>query len=215
MTPRVVIVEDHPLVAQGLAALLGEGSRVVDIVLHPEAVLTSIERHRPDLVLLDLSMPGRNGLELLPMIRRLAPETKVLVVTMHFDRMIADMAFEAGADGFVLKEGSAEELAKAIEMVMSGQRYLSPHVGKRGYRGAETLDDQALERLTPRQRAILELLAAGKSSVEIAAEMGVTIKTIEYHRGAMRKTLGITSEWGLMRFAIVAGLGHEKTDGAE
>ena len=208
--PRIVIIEDHPLVAQGLAALLHDGGRVVDIVLHPDHVESSIQRHQPDLVLLDLSMPGRNGLELLPEIRRVKPSVKVLVVTMHFDRTIAEMAFEAGANGFIPKEGSADELWKAITRVMKGKRYLSGRVGKRRYRSADVLEDRALERLTPRQREILALIASGESSHRIGLRLGVTEKTIEYHRAAMRKVLGINSEWGLMRYAIVAGLGGRR-----
>lgn len=211
MAPRIVIVEDHPLVAQGLAALLHDNGRVVDIVLHPDHVENSIQRHKPDLVLLDLSMPGRNGLELLPIIRRVKPDVKVLVVTMHFDRTIAEMAFEAGANGFIPKEGSADELWKAIGRVLKGKRYLSGRVGKRRYRSADVLEDRALERLTPRQREILELIASGESSHGIGTRLGVTEKTIEYHRAAMRKVLGIKSEWGLMRYAIVAGLGGRRT----
>lgn len=210
MTIRIVIVEDHPLVAQGLAALLQDGGKVVDIVLHPDQVLHSIQRYQPDLVLLDLSMPGKNGLELLPEIRRVKPDVKVLVVTMHFDRTIAEMAFAAGANGFIPKEGSADELWKAITRVMKGKRYLSGRVGKRRYRSADVLEDQALERLTPRQRQILERVAAGMPSTQIATELGVSTKTIEYHRASMRKALGISSEWGLMRYAIVAGLGRGK-----
>lgn len=206
--PRIVIIEDHPLVAQGLAALMEDRGKVVEIVLDSGKAVDAVSRHQPDLVMLDLSMPGKNGLELLPGIRRAAPQSKVLVVTMHFDRTYAEMAFEAGADGFMPKEGSAEEMWKAIDRVLSGKRYLSSRVGKRRYRSADTIEDPALERLTPRQREILERLAAGTSSTQIATELGVTPKTIEYHRAAMRRALGINSEWGLMRYAIVAGLGR-------
>jgi len=206
---RIMIVEDHPLVAQGLAALLAEHGTIVDIVLDAGKVEDSILRNEPDLILLDLSMPERNGLELLPRIRRLAPGARVLVVTMHFDRTYAEMAFGAGADGFMPKEGSAGELQQAIEVVMAGKRYLSPRVGKKRFRRAGT-EDVALERLTDRQREILELLAEGKTSVQVASDLGITPKTVEFHRAAMRRALGVNSEWGLIRYAILAGLGRPK-----
>ena len=203
---RLLIVEDHTLVAQGLRALLEPGHDVVGIVHDPMRVVATIERAEPDVVLLDLSMPRRNGLELLPDLRTRFPALKLLVVTMHVDRGLADLAFKAGADGFVPKESTAKELRAAIEAVLAGERYLSPRVPRRSYRAANVAGDHSLDRLTPRQLEILKLLGEGKGGNEIAEVLNLSPRTIEFHRAGIRRELGITSEFGLVRFAIVAGL---------
>lgn len=194
------------MVAQGLKALLADHHEVVGIVHDSSKVISTVERLEPDVVLLDLSMPRRNGLELLPELRRAHPSVKVLVVTMHVDRGLADMAFKAGAHGFVPKEATARELRAAIAGVLSGERYLSPRVPKRAYRGAGLTRDPALDRLTPRQLEILTLLGEGKTGSEIAETLHLSTRTIEFHRAGLRRVLGIATEWGLVRYAIVAGL---------
>ncbi len=194
------------MVAQGLKALLQDHHDVVGIVHDSSKVITALDRLRPEVVLLDLSMPRRNGLELLPELRREHPEVRVLVVTMHVDRGLADMAFKAGAHGFVPKEATARELRAAIEGVRAGDRYLSPRVPKRSYRGAGLTRDPALDRLTPRQLEILTLLGEGKTGGEIAEALHLSTRTIEFHRASLRRVLGIETEWGLVRYAIVAGL---------
>jgi DNA-binding NarL/FixJ family response regulator len=203
---RLIIVEDHPLVAQGLRALLEPDHDVVGIVHDPLKVIQTIERTEPDVVLLDLSMPKRNGLELLPDLREKFPALKVLVVTMHVDRGLADLAFKAGADGFVSKESTAKELRVAIDAVLSGQRFLSPRVPRRAYRAANVGGNPGLDRLTPRQLQILKLLGEGKTGTDIADQLNLSTRTIEFHRASIRRVLGIASEFGLVRFAIVAGL---------
>jgi two-component system NarL family response regulator len=208
-----MIVEDHPMVAQGLKALLEDHHDIVGIVHDSSKVITSVERLQPEVVLLDLSMPRRNGLELLPELRRTHPAVKVLVVTMHVDRGVADMAFKAGADGFVPKEATARELRAAIAEIMAGERYLSPRVPKRAYRTGGMSRDPALDRLTPRQLEILTLLGEGKTGSEIADALHLSTRTIEFHRAGLRRVLGIATEWGLVRYAIVAGLAARTADG--
>lgn len=203
---RLVIVEDHPLVAQGLRVLLEPHYEVAEIVNDARQALTVIGRTDPAAVLLDLSMPRRNGIDLLPAIRRDHPRVKVLVVTMHVDKALADLAFKAGAHGFVPKESTAVELRAAIAAVLNGERFLSSRVPKRAYRGTDVLGNPNLDRLTPRQLHILKLVGEGKNGQEIADALGVSPRTIEYHRAGIRRALGIASEWGLVRYAIVAGL---------
>lgn len=203
---RLLIVEDHPLVAQGLRALLTPRYEVVGIVRDPMRVLAVIGRTEPEVVLLDLSMPRRNGLELLPSIRETYPMVKVLIVTMHLDRALSDMAFKAGAHGFVPKESTAIELRGAIEAVLKGEKYLSNRVPKRAYRDPEAITEPVLDRLTKRQVEILRLVAEGKNVAEIADAIGLSPRTVEFHRASIRRTLGITSEWNLVRWAILAGL---------
>lgn len=209
---RLLIVEDHPLVAQGLRALLARHFDVAGIVRDPLRVLYVIERTRPDVVLLDLSMPKKNGIELLPSIREAAPAVKVLVVSMHIDRSLVDISLNAGAHGFVPKESSAIELRAAINAVARGERYVSPRIPKRPVRSTDVLSSPVLDRLTKRQMQILKLIGEGKSGSEIAEALGVSTRTIEFHRAAIRHALGITTEWGLVRWAIVAGLANRRLE---
>lgn len=199
----VLICDDHPLMSQGLRSLLNPSLLVVGVVNDGREVISEIERTRPEILLLDLSMPHRNGLELLPDITRLFPELKVLVVTMHVERAIADLAIQKGARGFIPKEASAEELNRAIAAVLAGETFISPRVPRRAIRGAAALEHPALDRLTPRHLQILRLIGDGKSTSEIAEALGVSPRTVEFHRASIRKALGITTEWGLMRFAIM------------
>jgi DNA-binding NarL/FixJ family response regulator len=207
-----MIVEDHPLVAQGLRALLEGYYEVAEMVQDATLVLAAIARVKPALVLLDLSMPERNGIELLPQIKKTHPTVKVLVVTMHLDRALANLAFKAGADGFVPKESTAEELRGAIDAVLKGERFLSSRVPKRAYRGVGVIGNPALDRLTPRQLEILRLMGEGKTGPEVATALGLSPRTIEFHRARMRHVLGVPSESGLMRFALAFGLAGGRTD---
>lgn len=209
MSPRplVIIADDHPLVAQGLRALIAPFCDVVALIEDARQVVAAVEEHQPDLLLLDLSMPHKNGLELLVVVRERFPSLRVLVVTMHLDRALAEQAFINGADGFIPKEAPAEELQTAIVTVLHGRRYLSPRVPKRSFEDGKTLADARLERLTPRQREVVRLLGQGKTTPEIAVLLGLSVRTVEFHRAGARRALGVTTEWGLVRFAILARLG--------
>lgn len=204
--PLVLIADDHPLMAQGLRALIAPFCDVVALVEDARRVEAEVERHRPDLLLLDLSMPHRNGLELLLALRKRFRTLRVLVVTMHLDRALAEQAFLNGADGFIPKEAPADELHTAIVTVLHGRRYLSPRVPRRGFRSGEVPANALTERLTPRQREVLRLMGEGKTTPQIAQALGVSRRTVEFHRARARRALGITSEWELVRFAIVVRL---------
>jgi DNA-binding NarL/FixJ family response regulator len=157
-------------------------------------------------------MPRKNGIELLPSIREHAPDVKVLVVSMHIDRSLVDLSLKAGAHGFVPKESSAIELRGAITAVARGERYVSPRVPKRPARSTDVLSSPVLDRLTKRQMQILKLIGEGRSGTEIAEALGVSSRTIEFHRAAIRRALGISTEWGLVRWAIVAGLANRRIE---
>ena len=199
----VLICDDHPLMSHGLRALLKPSFVVVGVVNDGREVVDQIGRTKPEILLLDLSMPHRNGLELLPDITAAFPALKVLVVTMHVDRALADLALQKGAHGFIPKEASAEELNGAIEAVLAGKLFISPRVPRRSFRDTAALQHPALDRLTPRHLQILRLIGDGKSTGDIAETLGVSPRTVEFHRASIRKALGITTEWGLMRFAIM------------
>ena len=201
----VLIADDHPLVSHGLRELLRSSYTVVGTVADGREVHDAVERTKPDVLLLDLSMPHRNGLDLIPELVQAFPALKILVVTMHLDRTLADLALQGGAHGFVPKGASAEELTGAIRDVMNGERYVSPKIPRRSFRDGAALEDPTLDRLTPRQRQILDLIGQGKSSAQIAESLGVSPRTIEFHRAQIRKTLGISNEMGLLRYAIMLG----------
>ncbi|MCC6317024.1 MAG: response regulator transcription factor [Gemmatimonadaceae bacterium] len=190
--------------SQGLKALLRASYVPVGVVNDGRELLSSLDRTRPDVLLLDLSMPNVNGLELIPQVREHAPDVKVLVVTMHVDRALADLAINSGAHGFIPKESSAEELNSAIDHVLSSPKpFISPRIPRRSFRDGAAMEHPALDRLTPRHRQILRLIGDGKSTQDIAEHLGVSPRTVEFHRASIRKALGITTEWGLMRFAIM------------
>lgn len=201
----VLIADDHPLVSQGLKELLRAAYNIVGTVGDGREVHAAVERTKPEVLLLDLSMPHRNGLDLIPELTAAFPALKILIVTMHLDRTLADLALQAGAHGFLPKGASAEELTSAIRDVINGERYISPKIPRRSFRDGAALEDPSLDRLTPRQRQILDLIGQGKSSGQIAELLSVSPRTIEFHRAQIRKTLGISNEMGLLRYAIMLG----------
>jgi len=205
----VMIADDHPLVSQGLKAVLKPQFNVVAVESDAREVVTTALRHRPEVIILDLSMPHRNGLELLPELIGALPQVKVIVVTMHVDRTLADLAMQSGAHGFLPKESSAEELNSAITDVLDGKKFISTRVPKRSFRDGAAVEHPELDRLTPRHLEILRLIGDGKSTGEIAEELGLSPRTVEFHRSSIRKALGITTEWGLMRFAIMLRVGGD------
>jgi DNA-binding NarL/FixJ family response regulator len=211
----VLICDDHPLMSQGLKALLRPSFLAVGVVNDGRELLDTIDEKKPDVVLLDLSMPNINGLELIPQIVGRAPHVKVLVVTMHVDRALADLAINSGAHGFIPKESSAEELNEAIDQVLAGDKpFISPRVPRRSFRDGAAVEHPALDRLTPRHREILRSIGDGRSTQEIADDLGVSPRTVEFLRASIRKALGITTEWGLMRFAIMMRVGDGGDAGA-
>ncbi|MGQ0537458.1 MAG: response regulator [Gemmatimonadaceae bacterium] len=200
---RVLIADDHPLMGQGLSAILRPTCEVVGVVQDGREVPDAVAAKAPDLLLLDLSMPHRNGLDLLPQLVRSFPKLKVVIVTMHVDRAMADAAIAAGAHGFVPKESSSADLNDAIEQVMQGKRFISPKVPRRSFSEGSVADRPPLSRLTPRQKQILLMVGGGKTSQEIAEAIGVSYRTVEFHRASVRRVLGVTNEVGMLRYAML------------
>lgn len=209
----VLICDDHPMVSQGLRGLLRSNFVSVGIVNDGRELVTTLERAKPDVLLLDVSMPHINGLELLPQVREAFPALKVIIVTMHVDRALADLAISAGAHGFIPKEATADELNGAIEHVLSETKpFISPHIPRRSFRDKAAIQHPELDRLTPRHRQILRMIGDGKSSQEMAELLGVSPRTVEFHRASIRKALGLTNEWGLIRFAIMMRVSEGEGD---
>jgi two-component system, NarL family, response regulator NreC len=212
MSIRVMIADDHSILRQGLKALIQEDSNllVVGEADSGEAALKLAQQARPDVAIMDVAMPGLNGIEATRRLKDLLPDLRVVALSMHSDRRFVIEMLRAGARGFVLKQAAFEELAKAIDAVMRGQTYLSADVVDvvvRDYvNKLAGTDSPAYTRLTDRERQVLQLLAEGNSTKEIAAALGVSIKTVETHRLNIHNKLGIDTLAGLTKFAIREGI---------
>jgi DNA-binding NarL/FixJ family response regulator len=208
---RIVLADDHALVRAGFRALLQslDGIEVVAEAENGAQALELIERHLPDLVLMDIAMPGLNGLEAAARAAKSAPEVKIIILSMHANEEYVLQSLKAGAKGYLLKDAGLAELQLALESVSSGQTFLSPAISKH-------LIDAYVERtsdgmepftlLTSRQREILQLIAEGATTKEIAQKLGVSVKTVETHRTQLMQRLDIHDLAGLVRYAIRLGI---------
>lgn len=213
LKPTLLLAEDHEMVGQGLAAMLGSDYDVLEIVPDGADVIHAVRRLKPDVLLLDLSLPNRTGIDLLPELRNLRPRQLVLILTMHTDIHLADLAMSLGARGFVPKNAGLDELRTAIATVLAGDDYVSPSLPEQGGRGA-IMDPMGFGQLTPHQQRIVRLLAKGLSSEQIAEELGVTVWTVAFHRKNIRKALGMKSDIEMHRYAIIVGMAEENAKSA-
>ena len=208
---RLLLAEDHALVRAGIRSLLAS---VSDIEVVGEAgdgreALAILERTHADVVILDITMPGMNGLEAASRIAERWPATRVIILSMHSNEEYVARALRAGAAGYLLKDAGTSELEAAIRAVVEGQSFLSPAVSKRvvaGGNGGGAEGSTALETLTPRQREVLQLIAEGHSTKGSAAVLGLSVKTVETHRTQLMQRLGIHDVAGLVRYAMRVGL---------
>jgi DNA-binding NarL/FixJ family response regulator len=210
---RIVLAEDHTLVRKGMRLLLETipGLSVVGEAADGLEALQLIEQHQPDCVLMDLAMPGLSGIEAVRRSSTEFPHIPILVVSMHADEGYVHQALAAGAAGYLLKGSDKEELETAVRAVCSGQTYLTPAISKTlvsalSRKSQASSASSPLELLTLRQREVLRLVAEGSSTKQVAARLGLSVKTVEAHRGAIMERLGIRDLAGLVRFAIRAGL---------
>jgi DNA-binding NarL/FixJ family response regulator len=208
---RIVIADDHKIVRQGLRALLDAagGVEVVAEAADGHAALEAVARFQPDVVLLDLSMPGLGGLEALQRIKKEWKRTRVLVLSMHTTSEYVRAALRAGADGYVVKGAGVRELNDAIRVVVEGRQFLSAQVERAAL--LDLLDGPAvtadpLARLTPREREVLQLIAEGHSNRSVAVKLGLSVKTVDGHRTRVMSKLDLHDVTALTRFAIRHGL---------
>jgi DNA-binding NarL/FixJ family response regulator len=205
---RILLVDDHPLVCQGLKAMLEPTHEVVGMVHDGALVIDAVFRLNPDLILLDLGLPNRLGLDLCREITTDFPKTRVLVVSMQAERVFADEAFRAGASGFLVKLSSDQDLLTAVTTVLGGGQYRNPRLEARsrppqsdGRPRVERLNDP-LDMLSRRQRQVFVLMGQGKTTREIAEQLGVEVKTVEFHRAKMERALGLKNARALMRLSM-------------
>jgi DNA-binding NarL/FixJ family response regulator len=212
---RIVLVDDHTLVRAGLRALLESIDEVTSIseAGDGQRALELIAAESPDIALLDISMPGLNGLEVAARVARESPRTRLVILSMHSSPSHVAQALRAGAAGYLLKDSAAEELPLALRAVMRGENYLSPGVSRQVVAGFLASSDRPEDAappldtlLTPRQREILQLVAESRSSKEVAVLLGLSVKTVEAHRSQIMERLGIHDLAGLVRYAIRVGL---------
>ena len=211
---RLILADDHHLLVESLRTALSKRFDVVAVAYDGEALLELLKTTEADCILLDLGLPGRSGLELIPDIRAQRPAMKVLVVTMHLDRSLADAAMQTGANGFVPKDSGLDELETAIAEVTAGGRYVSPRVPPRTDQMSLDAAHPGLARLTPRQQEIVRLIGDGKTTAEIAQQLGLSQRTIGFHRSNIRKALGIDSELCLARQAVLFRMSEGSEDDA-
>jgi DNA-binding NarL/FixJ family response regulator len=209
MTIRILIADDHAIVAEGLKHLVEAQSdlEVVATVGDGREAVRTAKETTPDVVLMDLSMPELNGADATRAIIDERPECRVIVLSMYAEREYVRRALKAGATGYVVKRSAAKELVDAIRAVHAGQRYLSPRVAD------VVIDDYAadgkadlLEKLSTREREVLQLLAEGRTGSEIAQRLTLSQKTVETYRARLVEKLGIRDVAGLVKFAIQRGL---------
>jgi DNA-binding NarL/FixJ family response regulator len=208
---RVVLAEDHTLVRSGLQALLARlaGVEVVGGVGTGRDAVALAESLRPDLVLMDISMPMLNGIDATAQIAARLPLTRVIILSVHSSEEYVAQALAAGASGYVLKGANIAELEHAIRTVASGKQYLTPSVSRDaldGYLARVSARPTPAARLTPRQREVLQLIAEGRTSKEVGQLLGVSLKTVETHRSQIMRRLDVHDLPGLVRYAIREGL---------
>lgn len=208
---RVLLADDHALVRAGIRALLNaiEGVEVIAESGNGLEALQLIQELHPDIALLDITMPGLSGFEVLAETTRQSPDLRVIVLTVHDAGEYAMQALRAGAAGFLPKSAAANELQEAIEAVCLGDTYVSGEVSRKAlleFSKGATGPGQLLARLTPRQREILTLIAEGKSTKDIGRTLYISAKTVESHRAQLMERLDIHEVAGLVRYAIKMGL---------
>jgi two-component system response regulator NreC len=207
MSLRIVLSDDHSIVRAGLRMLLEAepGWEVVAESADAETAARQVRGHKPDVLVLDLNMPGRPPLEVLPQVCRDTPATKVVILTMETDPEFASRALSLGATAYVLKEAADAELVEAIRRAADGGAYLDPTLGARLAAAPPPADTTPTE-LTDREREVLRLIALGNTNTEIAEQLCLSVRTVESHRRHLQSKTGRATRAELVAFAIEAGL---------
>jgi DNA-binding NarL/FixJ family response regulator len=206
---RVLLADDHALVRAGIRMLLEKLTwvKVVGEASDGREAMELTRSHKPDLILADISMAGLNGLEVADRITKEFPKTKVIILSMHSNEQYVTRALRGGAAGYLLKDAAREELELALRTVRAGQTYLSAAISRQVIeKHLQREDDNSGEKLTSRQREILQLIAEGKNTKEIASVLSLSAKTVEAHRAQLMERLKIRDVPGLVRYAIREGV---------
>jgi DNA-binding NarL/FixJ family response regulator len=207
---KILLVDDHPVVRKGLVSCLAnrENLKIVGEAADGAEALRKIAELLPDIVLMDIYMPGLDGLTVTEQLQKDLPQVKVLILSMHSNREYVLRIIKAGARGYVLKDAPPDELVRAIEAVNTGETFFSPAVARIALNQfvSETNRTDPFSRLSEREREVLGRIAEGRSNKEIASDLGIGVRTIETHRERIMQKLNIHSVAGLTKFAIANGL---------
>lgn len=207
--PTVLLADDHKIVLEGLKSLLEDQFEIVATVQDGRKLLEKVKELRPDVIVVDITMPLLNGIDAVRQVRKGGSKVKVVVLTMHQDAMYAKEAFDAGASGFVLKHSASSELVTAIDEALKDNTFISPAIADelmRLYKGEVDVASGAFGTLTMRQREILQLLAEGKSAKEVAHILDISARTVEFHKYNIMEQLGLKTGAELVHFAIKHGI---------
>ena len=205
---RILLVDDHPFMRAGLGQLI---DCQPDLVVggeagNPAEALQALARQQPDLILTDLTMPGRSGLEFIKDLRAAHPEVPILVVSMHDEAVYAERALRAGARGYIMKEAGGENLLGAIRQVLRGEVYVSHKMSARILEAVSSRrprgSSSPIEQLTDREFEVFQLIGQGKGTREIAAELHLSPKTVDVHRSHLKEKLGLADSTALIRHAV-------------
>ena len=206
---KILIVDDHPMMREGLRGVIG---REPNLVVCGEAenarqAIEGVTKLAPDLVLMDITLPGKNGLELVKDLKALQPQLPILAISMHDESLYAERMLRAGASGYITKQQPSEELVRAIRQVLAGHLYMSPELSERLLRrfsGLPLKIQSPVEVLTDREFEVFQLVGAGKSPKEIARQLHISGKTVDVHSAHIRQKLHLKTTAQLIRFAVQA-----------
>jgi DNA-binding NarL/FixJ family response regulator len=207
--PRVLIADDHQILAEGVRGLLEPEFEVVGVVADGRELMTAAKKLKADVIVADVTMPSLNGIEAAAQLRDAGITAKVVILTMHRDVAYARRAMEAGAFGFVLKHSVSSELVTAIREALRGQTYITPMIAGelfQSYREGDSETSDSSQRLTVRQREVLQLIAEGRSAKEVAAILKISTRTAEAHKAHILEVLGVRSTAELTQYAIRNGI---------
>jgi len=211
MSKTILIADDHTLMLEGLTRLLSSEFEVVGTATNGRIVLDEAQRLKPDVVVLDVGMPELNGIEAARRLTKLLPSAKIVFVTQQLAPAYLHAAFAAGAKAYVAKQSATNELIAAIQLALEDRFYVTPHAGVEVAQFANMNSKQNPAemfgtKLTPRQREVLQLVAEGKSTKQIATALGISAKTVEFHRNSLMDELGLRTIAELTRFAVSQGI---------
>ena len=207
--PRLLLADDHTLMLDGIRMLLEPEFELVGCVEDGQMLLTAALESKPDVILLDISMPVLNGIDAAHQLRKTLPSAKIIFVTMHADADFVTEAFRAGAAGYLLKRSAASELLTAIREVLKGNHYVSPLVTRNDlelFIATSKPGGKLGDRLTARQREVLQLVAEGRSRKEIGAALNISVKTVEFHKASLMRELNLKTVADFTMYAIEHGM---------
>lgn len=204
--PRVLIADDHLMIAAGLSRLLEGEAEIVATASDGGELVERARLHRPDIVIADVNMPVMSGLEAMRQLKADGVRAKFIFLTLHTEARLASEALRAGASGYLLKQAAAEELLEALRTVAGGMTYLTPLIARDVLWEMAQPEDTRHTALTPRQKDVLRLISDGKRMKEIAAELNISVRTVESHKHELMSILGVESNADLIKFAIKQGM---------